>query len=159
MLMKTQKPVTHFSFTMSQPRALLAASAAVLLAATSAFATPYTDVQSPNAYISPAFLGIFGWGLFASTLVPSLAIGLNWAGATRAGAIASIVTGMAVTLGLESLAWFGVFRFPAGVTAAALALVASVLFFGAVSLATKRNEREEIDADLLALIEGQPGSA
>ena len=40
-----------------------------------------------------AFLGIFGWGLFASTLVPALAIGLNWQGATRAGAIASIATG------------------------------------------------------------------
>ena len=42
-----------------------------------------------------AFLGIFGWGLFASTLVPALAVGLNWKGATREGAIASISLGLA----------------------------------------------------------------
>src|SRR5206468_2505261 len=47
-----------------------------------------------------AFLGIFGWGLFASTLAPSLAVGLNWQGATKAGAIASILTGLIVTLSL-----------------------------------------------------------
>src|SRR3954464_4598995 len=41
-----------------------------------------------------AFLGIFGWGLFASTLVPALAVGLNWQGATTAGAISSILTGL-----------------------------------------------------------------
>src|SRR5258706_13047744 len=46
-----------------------------------------------------AFLGIFGWGLFASTLVPALAVGLNWQGATRAGARASVATGFVVPLG------------------------------------------------------------
>ncbi|HSA57665.1 MAG TPA: sodium/proline symporter [Gemmatimonadaceae bacterium] len=106
-----------------------------------------------------AFLGIFGWGLFASTIVPSLAIGLNWPGATRAGAIASIVTGMVVTLGLETLAYTGVFRFPAGVTAAALALVSSVLVFGAVSHATRGNGREEVDPDLLALMDDRSRDA
>lgn len=40
-----------------------------------------------------AFLGIFGYGLFAATTLPALAIGLNWEGATREGAIASIATG------------------------------------------------------------------
>ena len=48
-----------------------------------------------------AFLGIFGYGLFAATLVPSLAIGLNWKGATREGAIASIATGLVLTLLVE----------------------------------------------------------
>jgi Na+/proline symporter len=63
-----------------------------------------------------AFLGIFGWGLFASTMVPALAIGLNWQGATRGGAIASIATGLTLTLVLETLAYFGVYSFPTGVT-------------------------------------------
>lgn len=84
------------------------------------------------------FLGIFGWGLFASTLVPALAIGLNWPGATRWGALASIGTGLAVTLSLESMAYFGIFRFPAGVTATALALLASLLAFVIVSLLAPR---------------------
>lgn len=101
-----------------------------------------------------AFLGIFGWGLFASTIVPSLAIGLNWAGATRAGAIASIVTGLAVTLSLESLAYLKVFTFPAGVTATALALIASLLVFFVVSLATRRDAARDLDADIRTIVEG-----
>src|SRR5687768_3022790 len=72
----------------------------------------------PGALV--AFLGIFGWGLFASTLVPALAIGLNWEGATREGAIASIATGLVLTLGFEVLAYLGVYRFPTGVTVSGL---------------------------------------
>jgi Na+/proline symporter len=100
-----------------------------------------------------AFLGIFGWGLFASTLVPALAIGLNWFGATRAGAIASIVTGLAVTLVLETLAYAGVFTFPAGVTATALALVASLLVFFAVSWLTRADAPHQLDADVRVVME------
>jgi len=100
------------------------------------------------------FLGIFGWGLFASTLVPALAIGFNWTGATRAGAITSIVTGLSITLVLESLAYFRVFRFPAGVTATALALVASLLVFFAVSWATRHRSAQDLDPDIRAIVEG-----
>ncbi|HUH16408.1 MAG TPA: sodium/proline symporter, partial [Methylomirabilota bacterium] len=70
-----------------------------------------------------AFLGIFGWGLFASTLVPALAIGLNWESATREGAVASIATGLVLTLAFESLAYFGLYTFPTGVTISGLSLV------------------------------------
>jgi Na+/proline symporter len=100
-----------------------------------------------------AFLGIFGWGLFASTLVPSLAIGMNWTGATRAGAIASIVTGLAATLTLESLAHYKVFIFPAGVTATALALVASLLVFFVASWLTRHRAAADLDPDVQAIIE------
>lgn len=100
-----------------------------------------------------AFLGIFGFGLFASTLVPALAIGINWPGATRAGAIASIVTGLAITLVFESLAWFKVFTFPAGVTATALALVASLLVFFVVSWLTRRGDGARIDPDVRLVME------
>lgn len=88
-----------------------------------------------------AFLGIFGWGLFASTLVPALAIGLNWPGATRAGAIASIGTGLAVTLTLETLGYFRVYSFPAGVSVSGVALVLSLLTFLGVSWLTGRRLR------------------
>jgi Na+/proline symporter len=100
-----------------------------------------------------AFLGIFGWGLFASTLVPALAIGLNWKGATRVGALASIVTGIVVTLGLETLAYRGIFTFPAGVTATALALVSSLLVFFAVSLVTRRSAAADLDADVAVVMD------
>src|SRR5688572_17811383 len=75
----------------------------------------------PGALV--AFLGIFGWGLFASTLVPALAIGLNWEGATREGAIASISTGLVITLAFETLAYFNAYKFPTGVTVSGLSLV------------------------------------
>ena len=100
-----------------------------------------------------AFLGIFGWGLFASTLVPTLAVGLNWQGATRAGAIASIMTGLIVTLALEIAAYRKAFSFPAGVTASAVALVLSFLVFFAVSWITRRTAAGSIDPDVKLVME------
>ncbi|HET7233546.1 MAG TPA: hypothetical protein VFJ16_26275 [Longimicrobium sp.] len=95
-----------------------------------------------------AFLGIFGWGLFASTLVPALAIGLNWEGATREGAIASISTGLVVTLVAETLAFRKLYTLPAGVTVSGLSLVLSVLVFFAVSWLTRARAEAQIDPDV-----------
>lgn len=101
-----------------------------------------------------ALLGVFGWGLFASTLVPALAIGWMWEGATRAGAVASIVTGLVATLVLESLVWFGVATLPAGVSAAGLAIVLSLLVFLGVSWLTRHRAAADLDADLRPIVEG-----
>jgi Na+/proline symporter len=95
-----------------------------------------------------AFLGIFGWGLFASTLVPSLAIGLNWDGATREGAIASIATGMTITLVFETMAFFRMYSFPAGVSVSGFSLVMSILVFFLVSWLTRGGEGAVIDDDV-----------
>ncbi len=100
-----------------------------------------------------AFLGIFGWGLFASTLVPSLAVGLNWAGATRAGAIASISTGLVVTLLFETMAYFKVYSFPVGVTVSGLSLVLSMLVFFTVSWFTRRSAASSLPADVRLVME------
>lgn len=100
-----------------------------------------------------AFLGIFGWGLFASTLVPALAVGLNWDGATPAGAIASIATGLIVTLSLETSAYFKAFTFPSGVTASAVALVLSFLVFFFVSWLTRDSAKAALDPDVKLIME------
>jgi Na+/proline symporter len=100
-----------------------------------------------------AFLGIFGWGLFASTLVPALAVGLNWEGATPIGAIASIATGLIVTLSLETAAYMKVFTFPAGVNASAVALVSSFLVFFFVSWLTRRTAGDAIDPDVRVIMQ------
>ncbi len=100
-----------------------------------------------------AFLGIFGWGLFASTLVPALAIGLNWPNATRAGAIASIATGLFLTLALETLTFFGVYSFPTGVTISGAALVLSCLVFFGVSWLTRADAAAELDPDVRLVME------
>jgi Na+/proline symporter len=95
-----------------------------------------------------AFLGIFGWGLFACTLVPALAIGLNWEGATRQGAIASICSGLVVTLGFETAAFFKLYSFPAGVTVSGLSLALSILVFFGVSWLTRAGAAAGIDEDV-----------
>jgi SSS family transporter len=100
-----------------------------------------------------AFLGIFGWGLFASTLVPALAIGLNWEGATREGAIASISTGLIVTLLFESFSHFKVYTFPAGVTISGLSMVLSFIVFFVVSWLTRANAAGQLDPDIALIME------
>jgi Na+/proline symporter len=99
-----------------------------------------------------AFLGIFGFGLFASTLVPALAIGLNWPGGTKAGALASIGTGLVLTLTAESLAFFKLVALPRGLSIAGAALAASTLVYIGVSWATRRTAGA-VDPDIKALLE------
>jgi len=110
-------------------------------------------IIAQNSGSMVAFLGIFGWGLFASTLVPALAVGLNWQGATRAGAIASIATGLIVTLSLETAAYLKAFTFPSGVTASAVALVLSFLVFFVVSWLTRSTAAGQIDPDVRLIME------
>ena len=96
---------------------------------------------------------LFGWGLFASTLVPALAIGLNWEGATRAGAIASITTGIVLTLVCETLGYFKLYSLPTGVTIAGLSLVASLLVFFVVSWLTRSTAAATLPADVRVVME------
>ena len=100
-----------------------------------------------------AFLGIFGWGLFASTLVPALAVGLNWEGATRAGAIASISTGIVLTLVLETFGYFRLYSLPTGITISGLSLVASLLVFFVVSWLTRASAATTLPADVRVVME------
>ena len=93
-----------------------------------------------------AFLGIFGWGLFASTLVPSLAVGLNWKGVTAAAATASIITGTALNLVME----LKLIPLPSGALPTAVSLAASFVVLLLVSWWTRG---EEIDDDVLAVME------
>ncbi len=50
-----------------------------------------------------ALLGIVGWGTFTAALFPTVALGLNWPGATRRGAVAALVLGPATQVLLELL--------------------------------------------------------
>jgi Na+/proline symporter len=99
-----------------------------------------------------AFLGIFGWGLFAAALVPSLALGLNWRGGTGAGAVASIAVAIAVTLVGETLAFLRIYRLPEGVAVAGLALVVSLLAYLVVSRFT-RVGAESLDPDIQLVLD------
>ena len=100
-----------------------------------------------------AFLGILGYGLFASTLVPALAIGLNWTGATREGALASIATGLTLTVGLEWLVWSKRLTVPQGITVTGLTLVTSQLVFLGVSWLTRGRAAAQLDEDIRQILE------
>jgi len=100
-----------------------------------------------------AFLGILGYGLFASTLVPALAIGLNWTGATREGALASIATGLTLTVGLEWLVWSKRLTVPQGITVTGITLVTSLLVFLGVSWLTRDRAAAQLDADVREILE------
>jgi Na+/proline symporter len=100
-----------------------------------------------------AFLGIFGWGLFGSTIMPALAIGINWEGATKFGAIASISTGLGITLIGETLAYFKMYSLPTGVSVSGLSLVASLLVFFVGSYLTRANAAHELDPDIRLVME------
>ena len=100
-----------------------------------------------------ALLGIFGWGLFASTIAPALAIGLNWDGATSAGAIASIATGLAITLIGETLGYYRLYALPMGVSVTGLSLIVSIFVFFVVSWITRSRAAGEIDPDIRLVME------
>ena len=100
-----------------------------------------------------AFLGIFGWGLFGSTLVPALAIGLNWEGATRAGAVASIATGLGFTMLFETLSFTRLYVFPSGIAIAGASLVLSLLVFFVVSWLTRAQAASNLDPDIRRIMQ------
>lgn len=95
-----------------------------------------------------AFLGIFGYGVFAASLAPALAIGMNWKRATRAGAIASIGLGLGSSLTFGVLDTLGIYRFPGGITAAAISLSLSFVAFLGVSLLTSKGQVHELDEEV-----------
>jgi len=99
-----------------------------------------------------ALLGVFGWGLFASTLVPALAIGLCWKGGTRTGALASIGVGLLGTLAGETLASLGAFRLPSGVTVSGASLLLALATYLIVSRVSRRGD-PDLDPDVRLVME------
>lgn len=84
-----------------------------------------------------ALLGVFGWGTFAAAIFPAVVLGLVWEGATKAGALASIVISIGLNFVLEIGARYGFAPLPEGVVNGAFALAVSIVVFLGVSLATR----------------------
>ena len=86
-----------------------------------------------------ALLGTFGWGTFAAAIVPSIAIGLNWKRATRAGCVASILISIVLNFALELLARHEIFHLPYGMNVGCFTLLVSLGIFIGVSWMTTRD--------------------
>jgi Na+/proline symporter len=87
-----------------------------------------------------ALLGVFGWGTFAAAIFPSVVLGLVWSGATKQGAIYSIVTSIVLNFVLEIGARYEFTPLPEGVVNGAFTLAVAIIVFIGVSLATKTEE-------------------
>lgn len=94
-----------------------------------------------------ALLGTFSFGTFGAALAPAIAVGLNWKRVTAVAATGSILTGTALSLGLEFLPKPFL---PPGALPAAISLAASFLVLLVITWWTGG---EEIDEDVVAVME------
>ena len=94
-------------------------------------------------------LGAFGWGVFASALVPVVGLGLNWKRATPRAACVSMIASMAINIGVVIAQLCG-WKPPYGIAGGAVALLVSLACFLGISLASKP---VAIDKDVEAVME------
>ena len=85
-----------------------------------------------------SFVLVYGWAILGAGFGPQVLLALYWKGATRAGAIAGIVTGFAMALGWkmfydEAATGVELYNLP-------VAFVAALILNVLVSLVTRRNE-------------------
>ncbi|MGD2134099.1 MAG: hypothetical protein PVI23_15000 [Maricaulaceae bacterium] len=101
-----------------------------------------------------ALLGSFGWGTFAASLAPVVAIGLNWKRATALAASVAIVVALVINFSVQIPAFglagieFDGFSFPRGVAEGAVAMLISTILFIGISLLQKPPKIDE-DIDRL----------
>lgn len=114
----------------------------VLLAIMAASFALYSHFQDATLI---AILGAFGWGTFAASIFPVLAIGLNWKGATAIGAVTAIVAALFINLFVQ----LSGIALPYGILGGLISFLVSLLLFIGVSLVTKK---PELDADMEAVL-------
>lgn len=115
----------------------------VILAIVAASFALYSHFQDATLV---ALLGAFGWGTFAASIFPVVAVGLNWKGATVAGAVTAIGTALLINF-VSQLAGY---TFPYGVSGQLVAFVSSMILFIGVSLFTKK---PDLDSDIERLMD------
>ena len=115
----------------------------VLLAIVAASFALYSHFQDATLV---ALLGAFGWGTFAASIFPVVAIGLNWKGATVAGAVTAIGAALIINFGSQLAG----ITFPYGVSGQLVAFVSSMVLFLGVSLVTRK---PVLDSDIDRLMD------
>ena len=100
-----------------------------------------------------ALLGTFGWGTFAAAIVPSVAIGYNWKRATAKACVWSVTISILLNFTLELMARHDIYHLPHGMSVGAFSLLVSIVTFVGVSWLTNPLGKEEIPADVRAVME------
>jgi SSS family transporter len=104
-------------------------------------------LYSPQELIGQ--LGAFGWGVFASAMVPVVGYGLNWKRATPLAACVSIIASFVINAAVVIVQLLGV-GIPYGIAGGALSLIASLTLFVGISLISKP---KKIDRDVEAIMD------
>ena len=94
-----------------------------------------------------ALLGAFGWGTFAASIFPVVAVGLNWRGATVAGAVTAISAALLINFAVQLSSIVP----PYGISGPLVAFVTSMILFIGVSLITKQPELAPDIEDVLRI--------
>jgi Na+/proline symporter len=81
-----------------------------------------------------ALLGAFGWGTFAASIFPVVAVGLNWRGASVAGAVTAISAALLINFSVQLAG----IVLPYGISGPLVAFITSMMLFIGVSLVTKK---------------------
>jgi len=110
----------------------------VILAIVAASFALYSHFQDATLV---AILGAFGWGTFAASIFPVVAVGLNWKGATVAGAVTAISAALLINF-VTQLAGF---TYPYGVSGQLVAFATSMVLFLGVSMVTRK---PNLDSDI-----------
>lgn len=103
----------------------------VILAAVAAGFALYSHFQDATLV---ALLGAFGWGTFAASIFPVVAVGLNWRGATVPGAVTAVVAALSINFFVQLA---GIIP-PWGISGPLIAFVSSMILFIGISLFTKK---------------------
>ncbi len=128
-----------FGFKKIQNELLWARVVTVLLAFLAAGFAIYSHFVSAELV---ALLGAFGWATFAAAIFPVLAIGLNWKGATKEGAIVAVIASLAINLNFQLFE----INLPYGIDGGLVSFVSSIVLFIGVSLfSPKRKIADDID--------------
>ena len=99
-----------------------------------AIAAAIFALTSPSKLVGQ--LGTFGWGVFASALVPVIGLGLNWRGATKKAAAVAIVSSLVINGGVVIYQLLG-YKIPFGIAGGAIALLISCTLFVGLSWCSK----------------------
>ncbi|MCY4264514.1 MAG: hypothetical protein OXE78_06625 [Gammaproteobacteria bacterium] len=91
-------------------------------------------------------LGAFGWGTFAASIFPVVAVGLNWRGANVAGAVTAIFAALTINIAVQMAG----ITFPYGISGPLVAFLSSMVLFVGVSLLTRK---PELPADIEQVLE------
>ena len=83
-----------------------------------------------------ALLGAAAWAIFAAAIFPVLAIGLNWKGATKEGAIIAVIASLAINL---NFLLFDI-TLPYGINGGLLSFIVSIVLFVGVSLFSPKRQ-------------------